>query len=303
MPGPPRPGARLGAMRIGLFLGAGVPPNTPELLAAIARHADELGIETLWLGEHVVLFDEHDRNYPYASTGDFPIKGEAGMAEPFTTLAFLAGITRSVRLGTAVCLVPQRNPLYTAKEVANVDWLSGGRFDFGIGVGWQHEEFEALKVPFADRGRRNDEYIALMRTLWCDPVSSFQGEFWDLAPCRAYPKPVQDPHPPIHIGGESDIALRRVVRLDAHWFPFNLDPAGLAARRDRLAALLADAGDRTIDDVTITVSPARDLAGAEHRNAFEDAGADQLIARLPRDLTMATVEQAFADLARDYRLG
>ena len=289
-------------MRIGLFLGLTVPPNTPELLAAVARLADERGIQSLWLVEHVVLFDQHDKNYPYAATGDFPIKGEGGLAEPFTTLAWCAAITTRVRIGTAVCLVPQRNPLYTAKEVANVDWLSGGRFDFGIGVGWQREEFEALDVPFADRGRRNDEYIELMRTLWRDPVSQFDGEFWKLAPCRAYPKPVQQPHPPIHIGGESDIALRRVVRLDAHWFPFNLDPVGLASRRQQLRSLLADAGDRSIDDVTITVSPARDHAGAEHAHAFAEAGADQLIARLPRDLTLATVERAFDELSAAYDL-
>ena len=287
-------------MRIGLFLGLAVPPYTPELLASIARQADARGIESLWLGEHVILFDEHDKAYPYATSGDFPIKGEVGMAEPFTTLSFCAAITSRIRLGTAVCLVPQRNPLYTAKEVANVDWLSGGRLDFGIGVGWQHEEFDALRVPFADRGRRNDEYIELMRRLWCDSVSSFDGEFWQLAPCRAYPKPVQQPHPPIHIGGESDIALRRVVRLGAHWFPFNLDPSGLAKGRARLAELLADAGDRSIDDVIITVSPSRDATGPEHAAAFADAGAQQLVTRLPRDVTVDGVERAMDELTRAY---
>jgi probable F420-dependent oxidoreductase len=266
---------------IGLFLGAGVPPATPGWLRAVAQAADQHGVTSLWLGEHVVLFDVHDKRYPYAESGDFPIKGEGGMAEPFTTLAYLAGVTSRVRLGTGVCLVPQRNPLYTAEEVANVDWLSDGRFDFGIGVGWQREEFEALGVPFERRGRRTDEYIELMRRLWCDDVSSFQGEFWSLPPCRAYPKPVQQPHPPIHIGGESDVALRRVVRLGAHWFPFDLDPPGLAERRALLARMLEGTG-RSIDDVRITVYPDRRSSTPAHVGAFAEAGAHQVVLRVPR---------------------
>ena len=289
-------------MRIGLFLSLGRPHHTPEFVSAVARAADAHGVESLWMGEHVVLFDEHDKAYPYSPSGDFPIKGEGGMAEPFTTLSFCAAVTTRVRLGTAVCLVPQRNPLYTAKEVASVDRLSDGRFDFGIGVGWQHEEFEALHVPFADRGRRNDEYIALMRRLWSDPVSTFDGEFWQLAPCRAYPKPVQQPHPPIHVGGESDVSLRRVARLGCNWFPWNLDPAGLATRRRRLVELLAEAGDRSIDDVVITVNPSRDAVGPDHLAAFADAGADQVVTHLPAELPLSDVERAIDGLARSYAL-
>jgi probable F420-dependent oxidoreductase len=280
---------------IGLFLGVAVPPMTPDRLSAIARAADERGFNSLWLGEHVVLFDVHAKRYPYAQSGDFPIKGEAGMAEPFTTLAFLAGQTQRIRLGTGVCLVPQRNPLYTAKEVAAVDWLSQGRFDFGIGVGWQREEFEALAVPFDDRGRRNDEYIELMRRLWCDDLSAFEGEFWSLAPSRAYPKPVQDPHPPIYVGGESDIALRRVVRLNAQWFPFNLSPEGLAARRADLARLLEPTG-RPIEDVSITVFPEIGCRDPEHVAAFAEAGADQVVLAGPRG-TLDALGSELDDLA------
>lgn len=283
-------------MDIGLFLGAGVPPTTPQWLAEVARGAEERGFSSLWLGEHVVLFDEHDKRYPYASSGDFPIKGPGGMAEPFGTLSYLAGITTRIRLGTGVCLVPQRNPLYTAKEVANLDWLSGGRFDFGIGVGWQREEFEALGVPFEQRGRRADEYIELMRRLWCDDVSAFEGEFWSLAPSRAYPKPVQAPHPPIYVGGESDIALRRVVRLGASWFPFNLDPDQLAARRADLARLLDEAG-RSVDDVAIVVYPTAATSSPDHLAAFADAGAHQVVLRAPR-VTGVPVGDALDQLAR-----
>jgi probable F420-dependent oxidoreductase len=268
-------------MEVGLFLGVAVPPATPAWLGAVAGAADERGFSTLWLGEHVVLFDEHAKRYPYADSGAFPIQGEAGMAEPFTTLSYLAGRTERIRLGTGVCLVPQRNPLYTAKQVADLDWLSGGRFDFGIGVGWQREEFEALGVPFGDRGRRTDEYLALMRRMWCDPVSAFDGDFWSLPPTRAYPKPVQDPHPPVHVGGESDAALRRVVRLGAHWFPFNVVPEVLVERRADLARMLEGTG-RRIDEVHITVRPAPAVSDPVHLEAFAEAGADQVVLSVPR---------------------
>lgn len=289
-------------MHIGLFLGAFVPPTTPAFLAAAARGAEERGFHSLWVGEHVVLFDQHAKRYPYAESGDFPVKGEGGMLEPFSTLAYLAGITERIRLGTGVCLIPQRNPLYTAKEVANVDWLSGGRFDFGIGVGWQREEFEALDVPWEHRGRRADEYIELMRRLWCDAESSFEGEFWSLAPSRAYPKPVQQPHPPIHVGGESDVALRRVVRLGADWLPFNVTPEGLASQRRHLAELLEGTG-RRIDQVAITASPERGSARPELAPAFAEAGADQLLVGLRRKVTPETLPAALDELATAYGLG
>ena len=284
-------------MDVGLFLGAGVPPATPAWLAAVARAGDARGFSSLWLGEHVVLFDEHDKKYPYTESGEFHIKGEAGMAEPFTTLSFLAGMTSRIRLGTGVCLVPQRNPLYTAKEVANLDWLSGGRFDFGIGIGWQREEFEALGVPFERRGPRTDEYVELMRRLWGDAESSFEGEFWSLAPSRAYPKPVQQPHPPIHVGGETDAALRRVVRLGAHWFPFNIDPPTLARRRADLARML-EAEGRSIDDVHITAGgPGRAAVDPAGIAALGEAGADQVVIRIPPTLAPEAVADELDTLA------
>ena len=267
-------------MKVGLFVGAAAPPATPAWFAAVARAGEARGFSSIWLGEHVVLFDQHESTYPYTDTGEFHIKGEAGMTEPFTLLSFLAGMTTRIRLGTGICLVPQRNPLYTAKQVANLDWLSGGRFDFGIGIGWQREEFEALGVPFERRGARTDEYIELMRRLWCDAESSFEGEFWSLAPSRAYPKPVQRPHPPIHVAGETDAALRRVVRLHADWFPFNIGPEALAQRRADLAVLLEKDG-RSIDEVHITAGgPNRAAGDALDVAALAEAGADQVVLRI-----------------------
>ena len=291
-------------MRIGLVLPVFVPPSSPELLAAAAIAAEARGFHSLWAGEHVVLFDRdrYAKNYPYAESGEFPASGEVGIAEPFTTLAWLAAQTSTIRLGTSVILVPQRNPLYTAKEVAALDWLSGGRVDFGIGVGWQREEFEALQVPWERRGARNDEYIEVMRRLWMDAESSHRGEFWTLEPSRAFPKPAQRPHPPIHVGGESDAALRRVVRLGAHWLPFNVSPEQLVARRVELARLLEGSG-RSIGDVHITASPDRASARGELAEAFADAGADQLLVGLRWKVTIDTVEAALDELAAAYHVG
>ena len=292
-------------MKIGLFLGAFYPTVTPAFLANAAVAAEERGFHSLWVGEHVVLFDEYAKAYPYAESGEFPVSGEAGMAEPFTTLAWLGGMTSTIRLGTGVILVPQRNPLYTAKEVANVDWLSAGRFDFGIGVGWQREEFEALQVPWERRGARCDEYIELMRRIWIDSESAHRGEFWQLEPSRAFPKPVQTPHPPIHVGGESDVAIGRVVRLGADWLPFNVSPEMLVERRAKLAAALEAAGAasgsaRRIDDVHITASPNRDFARPDTADAFAEAGADQLLVHLRRNISVDGLEGALDELASAY---
>ena len=159
-----------------------------------------------------------------------------------------------MRLGTGICLVPQRNPIYTAKQVADVDFLSRGRLDFGIGVGWLREEFEALGVPWERRGARTRECIEVMKTLWCDEVSSYAGAFYTLPGCLQNPKPVQKPHPPLFFGGESDAALRRVAQLGQGWFGFGLSPDDLAAHLERLDALLAREG-RKRSDVQVQVAP------------------------------------------------
>src|SRR4029450_2591091 len=132
---------------------------TAEVMRAVGEEAEERGFESLWVAEHVVLFDEYDSAYPYDTSGRFPAAGAPGLREPFTALTYLAAVTERIRLGTGICLVPQRNPVYTAKAVTDVDALSAGRVDFGVGVGWLREEFEALGVPFERRGRRTDEYL------------------------------------------------------------------------------------------------------------------------------------------------
>ena len=141
-------------MRIGLFAPLGSPSATGEFVTTLGTAADERGFHSLWVAEHVVLFDDYGSQYPYAADGKIPASPESGLLEPFTTLAFLAACTSRIRLGTGICLLPQRNPVYTAKEAANIDFLSGGRLDLGLGVGWLAEEFRVLDVPFERRGSR-----------------------------------------------------------------------------------------------------------------------------------------------------
>jgi probable F420-dependent oxidoreductase len=255
------------------------PFTTPELLAAVGREAEERSINAIWVGEHVVTFEDYASSYPYADDGRVPLPGGTGLLEPFTTLAFLAAHTSGVRLGTAMCLLPQRNPVYTAKEVATLDWLSNGRVDLGVGVGWLREEFDALEVPWPRRGARTDDYLGVLRTLWCDDPSSFAGEFYTLAPCQQFPKPVQDPHPPIHIGGESDAALRRTARLGQGWHSFNRPPADLAVPLRRLDELL-DVEGRSRRDITVTVCPYFQELSPTTVEQYAEAGCDAVAALL-----------------------
>lgn len=263
-------------MRLGLFVPLGAPVATPEFVATLGREAEALGFASLWLAEHVVLFDEHVSRYPYAADGRFPARGEAGFLDPFGALGFLAALTSRIRLGTGICLVPQRNPVYVAKEVATADWLSGGRVDFGVGVGWLAEEFEAVGVPFAERGLRCRSYLEVCRRLWCDPVSAYEDRFYHLPACRAYPKPIQQPHPPIHFGGESAAALERVADLGQGWYGFDLAPAGFAERMRRLDRLLTERG-RKRSELAVSVSPYLRPTSADDLAAYAAAGADQVI--------------------------
>lgn len=263
-------------MRVGLFAPLGNPFADPDYLRALGPAAEDRGFHSLWVGEHVVLFDEYGSRYPYAVDGRIPLGGTHGLLEPFTALSFLAAGTFRIRLGTGICLVPQRNPVYTAKQAADLDWVSGGRLDLGVGVGWLREEFEALGVPFARRGARCRDYLEAMKRLWCDEVSSHEGEFYTLPPCRQYPKPVQLPHPPIHFGGESEAALRRVADLGQGWLGFDLDVEGARQGVKRLRELVAERG-RDPSGVQASVCPYFREVTPEDFAGYREAGVDQLV--------------------------
>jgi probable F420-dependent oxidoreductase len=263
-------------MDIGLFAPLGNGNASAEILRSLGREAEDRGFESIWVPEHVVLFDDYESRYPYAADGRFPGGGDTGLLEPLTALTYLAAVTNRIRLGSGICLVPQRNPVYTAKQVVDLDCLSGGRVDFGIGVGWLREEFEAVAVPFARRGARTDEYLQVMRALWTDEVSSFEGEHYTLPPCRMYPKPVQQPHPPIHVGGESAAAMRRAARHGNGWYSFNRLPDELDDPLGRLEGMLAEEG-RSRGDLQLTVSPYLKPVDAAAVEAYRARGVDRLV--------------------------
>lgn len=263
-------------MKVGLFAPLGNGNATAEVLRTLGREAEDRGFESIWVAEHVVLFDEYESQYPYSPDGKFPGGGDTGLLEPLTALTYLAAVTDRVRLGTGICLVPQRNPVYTAKQVVDLDCLSGGRVDFGIGVGWLREEFEVLGVPFERRGERTDEYLQVMQSLWTEETSEFHGELYDMRPTRMYPKPVQTPHPPIHVGGESTAAMRRAATYGQGWFSFNRLPEQLDEPLARLDRVLADHG-RSRSDIELTVSPYFNPVDAAAVEAYRERGVDRLV--------------------------
>jgi probable F420-dependent oxidoreductase len=263
-------------MKIGVFVPLANPVATPDYIRTLGSACDERGIASIWVAEHVVLFDDHHSKYPYSEDGRFPVAGEVGILDPFVALSYLAACTKTARLGTGIVLAPQRNPVYTAKEAATVDWLSDGRLDLGLGIGWLEEEFEALQVPFARRGARCRDYIRVMQSLWCDAVSQHDGEFYRLPACRQYPKPVQKPYPPIHFGGESDAALRRVADFGRGWYGYNIDPTQTAERIGHLERLLGERG-RRLDEVEVSICPYLAPVDLDLVKKYADIGVDQVI--------------------------
>lgn len=222
------------------------PLANAEDIRTIAEAAERLGYDTISVADHIVVPSTVGANYPYSETGEFAwtADGSTDCMEQFTLLAWLAAVTTKIRLLTSVIVVPHRNPLFMAKSIATTDQLSRGRVTVGCGAGWMREEFEALNITdFDARGRVTDEYIRVMLALWEQARASFHGEFVDFTDVAADPKPVQAPHPPIWIGGESMPAIRRTVALGDAWYPFGSNPKfrmdtieTFVERRDKLFA-------------------------------------------------------------------
>lgn len=215
----------------------------------ICRRAEAAGFESLWGGEHVILPSTIESPYPYTTDGKIPAQPDTPIPDPLIWLAFAAAAAPTMRLGTCILIVPQRNPLILAKELATLDQLSGGKVELGLGVGWLEEEFDALGVPWERRGARNDEYIEAMRTLWSGPEVEFHGEFVDFPKVTCSPRPVQQSIP-ILVGGDSEVAIRRAARLADGYFPGEGDADRLAALITRVRRAAADT-DRDPDSIEI----------------------------------------------------
>jgi probable F420-dependent oxidoreductase len=257
-------------VKIGII--AHATPDAPDF-AALARHAEALGFESLWSGEHTVV--PVATSTPYRGGEPMP-EAMKRLPDPLVALALAAGATKTLRLGTAVCLVPEHDPILLAKQVATIDALSGGRFHFGIGAGWIREETEVMGGDFAHRWRQTREYVAAMKALWTQDEAAFAGEYVNFPALWAWPKPVQRPHPPILIAGALERAAARVADYGDGWIPHanDVDPAAIAAGRARIAALMRDKG-RSPDALDVTVwggKPERALMAE-----FADAGTTRIL--------------------------
>jgi probable F420-dependent oxidoreductase len=255
-------------MKVGLAFASSIGIDGGSALE-ICRRAEAAGFESIWGGEHVILPDSIASKYPYTPDGKIPAEPDTPIPDPLIWLAFAAAAAPTLRLGTCILIVPQRNPLVLAKELATLDRLSGGRVELGLGVGWLKEEFDALGVPWERRGARNDEYIAAMRALWAGPHAEFHGEFVDFAPVTCSPRPVQASIP-ILVGGDTDAAINRAVRLADGYFPGEGDVQRLGTLIARLRAA-AKKADRDPDSIEINA-----MFGAQMADPI--AGIEQLAA-------------------------
>ncbi len=287
-------------MKIGLLAFVGPTSANP---AAIARKCEALGFESFYLPEHPILPVNHKTPYPLSPDGKIP-ETYANMPDPFVGLALAAGATSRIGLGTGICLVPERDPIVLAKEVATLDLYSGGRFIFGIGAGWLKDESEIMGVDFKKRWAITREYIRAMKALWTTEPASFEGEFVRFPAVRANPKPARKPHPPVHIGAggvgpSMDRALRDTVAIGDGWAPLGVAPEALATELAKLKKLCAEAG-RDFGKLEITVY-APPLRGNPQKTIadYREVGAHRLI-MISEKLAPAEYEREVEAIAKSW---
>lgn len=243
-------------MKFGISFANGWPFNTVETGVALAVAAEEAGFESLWTVEHVVIPSSYDSPYPYSSSGKMAGAPDVSIPDPIVWLAWMGARTSRIRLGTGILILPQRNPLVTAKALGTLDDFSAGRVEAGIGVGWLREEFEALGAAFEDRGARTDEYIAAMRAVWASDSASYRGRFVSFEEINVNPKP-RNGTIPITIGGHSKAAARRAGRIGDGLFPGRADADELRNLWSAVRGEAAAAG-RDPDRITLTAALPRD---------------------------------------------
>lgn len=311
-------------MQFGFGLPTRGPMATPQSLATLARMGEELGFAILSVSDHVIIPKTIASTYPYNASGTFAGRASGACLEQLSLLSFLASLTSSARLLTSVLVLPHRPPVLTAKMLATIDVLCNGRLIVGCGVGWMREEFEALGAPsFDERGAVSDEYIRAFKELWTSDHPTFEGKYCRFAHVTFAPKPVQQPHPPIWTGGESQAALRRAGRLADVWYPigsnprFPVDtPEAYAASAARVKRYAAEAGRDPAalgfaysanwyndqQAMTLPSGQRRPLTGTPQQIAddikrFEDVGVRHLLVNLQGDTQAQTLErmQRFAD--------
>jgi probable F420-dependent oxidoreductase len=280
----------MSAPTIGLFAVNSHALVQPDAGARIARLAEQLGYDSLWTGEHVVV--------PSPRVEPSPMEPDEPILDPLVALAHLAAHTERILLGTGVIILPQRNPLVLAKQVASLDVLSGGRLILGIGVAYLEPEMSAIGVPMEGRGSRSDEYLAAMRSVWQDGAPAFHGKYVDFEGVDAYPKPVQQPLPVV-VGGRSEAAFLRAARHADGWYGFMIGLRAMAEYGEGLRAAIERTG-RT-EPLHISVSPSRRL-DSETVGAYAELGVERLVVVPPVGLDLDAMVE-FVEANAPARIG
>lgn len=255
-----------------------------------AQSVEEAGYDSVWGSDHVVFPVSFESKYPYAETGDFPLPGQVPWVEEVTSLAFVAGATSRVRLGTSILVLPYRNPVMNAKTLAAVDVLSGGRLIAGVGAGWMREEAEAMGMPFDQRGRRTDEHIEVLLALWTQAEASYDGQFYTVPPVRSEPRPLQKPHPPVWVGGHETGALNRAAKYGDGWHAYRLRPDEI---REKSAYIRSKAGELGRDGTAIELSVRLPLVLSD-----QPVSVDRALAGTPDDMKRQL--QEYRDAGVEY---
>ena len=246
-------------------------------IATLARRAEEYGFESLWVPEHPIIPVDAQTPWPGAADGVIP-RVYADIVDPFVALARASAVTSSLKLGTGICLVPERNPLLLAKEIATLDMYSDGRFLFGIGAGWLREETELMGGDFAHRWGQTRESVLAMKQLWTATESEYHGKFYDFPPVYSFPRPAQRPHPPVFLGGMAPSVFKRVVDYGDGWMPNRVAPDDIRRGRATLDELAEAAGR---DPASLVISVFGQPADKELIDGFEQAGAARVMIRVP----------------------
>lgn len=245
-------------------------------IAKLAQRAEEYGFESLWVPEHSILPVNTESPWPGSPDGKIP-KVYADIVDPFIALSRASAVTTKLKLGTGICLVPERNPLLLAKEVATLDMYSQGRFLFGIGAGWLREETEIMGGDFAHRWSQTREAILAMKELWTTVGSEYHGKYYDFPPVYSFPRSVQKPHPPVFLGGMAKNVFKRIIDYGDGWMPNRVVPEDVQKGRATLDELAEAAGR---DPKSIIVSVFGQQPDADLLKGFEEAGADRVMIRV-----------------------
>jgi probable F420-dependent oxidoreductase len=271
-------------MKIGVLM---FPTRQPIDVAVVARQAEALGFDSLWVGEHPIMPVHSTSPFPGSPDGRIP-DTYSWFVDPFVALARASGVTTTLKLGTGITLVPERHPLLLAKEIATLDYFSGGRFLFGIGAGWNKEETEILGGNFAHRWTQTREAIEAMKALWANEAAEYHGRYYNFPPVRSFPRPVQQPHPPIFLGGSAQQVFKRTVEYGNGWMPTRSTPELIKQGRAVLNELAVEAGrDPSSIEVMAYIAPA-DRARLQ---ALAEAGADSAVMLLAKESEAAALAE------------